>query len=229
MIVYGWNSKLIKHAPLENIDCENCHQKTTLIGIHSNYVHIFWIPVFPYSKKATMVCGSCNHVTTEKHMSPDFKAKIKALKSTVPLPKYHFSGLGIILALAVYFTFISHKNNVTQSEYIKAPLAGDVYVLKNDEEPTKYKYSLLKVQGFEEDSMLLSPNSFSYTNIPAKLDTEDGFYNYTIKVAKNKIVELHEKGELKKVIRNYSSGFNRVLEYTADEEVTDESDLAYEQ
>lgn len=228
MIVYGWNSKLIKHAPLENIECENCHQKTTLIGIHSNYVHIFWIPVFPYSKKATMVCGSCSHVTAEKQMSPDFKAKIKALKSTVPLPKYHFSGLGIIFAITVYFTFLSYKDDRSQSEYLKAPLVGDVYVLKNNDEPTKYKYSLLKVQGLEEDSVLISPNSYSYTKIPAKLDTDDGFYNYTIKIAKDKVAELHENGELKKVIRDYSSGFSRVLEYTADQEVTEESDLAYE-
>lgn len=230
MIIYGWNSKLIKHAPLENIECEHCQQKTSLLGIHSNYVHIFWIPVFPYSKSAIIVCTHCQHATGEKDMKPDFKARIKAIKGAVPVPKYQFSGLGIILALVVYFTFQSYRNDNVENEYLNAPLAGDVYVLRNDEEATRYKYYLLKVQSLEEDSILISPNSFGYSGIPAKLDAEDGFYDYSAKIAKTTLLEKHKNGELKKVIRdNNSTNFSRTIEYKEEEIITDEDGLSYEE
>lgn len=229
MIIYGWNSKLIKHAPLENVECESCKQNTTHVGIHSSYFHIFWIPVFPFSKKATLVCESCHHVTDEKNMASDFKAKIKALKSTVPLPKYQFSGLAIILALVVYFSIQGFVKEQLESSYLNNPETGDVYVLKDSEEVSSYKYYLFKVNGLGNDSLEISPNSFYYTNIPSELDPKDGFYDYTIKIAKADFLAMQENGELQKIYRDYSSstGFDRTMELNIEEALSNENDLSY--
>lgn len=214
MIIYCWNSKLLKHAPLENVECESCNQKSTQIGIHSNYFHIFWIPVFPYSKKASIVCTTCSHVTGEKKMPENFKNKVKALKGAVPTPKYHFAGLAIIAALVVYFTFENYNSDVKQQNFLQAPLAGDVYILKDNEESSEYKYYLLKVKGLEEDSLRISYNSFAYNKLPMKLDEEDGFYDFTSKIAKSEILDMVEKGEIKKVIRSYDAldGYDRTIQ-----------------
>src|SRR5690606_19188940 len=101
MIIYGWNSKLLKHAPLENMECESCSEKTTQIGIHFNYFHIFWIPVFPFSKKASIVCTTCSHVTGEKKMPENIKVNMRALQSVGPTPTHHFTGLAIFAMLII--------------------------------------------------------------------------------------------------------------------------------
>ena len=215
MIIYGWNSKLLKHAPLQNVPCESCKEETTQIGIQSHYVHIFWIPIFPYSKKASIVCTGCQHVTREKEMAPEFKAKVKTLKAAVPFPKYHFAGLGIIAALAIFFSFQSYDNDQKQQNYLQSPLSGDVYILKDDKEPSEYKFYLLKLLETETDSVFITYNSFGYTAIPKKLDPKDGFYNYTVKIAKSELTAMNESGALKKIERGYSTdkGFDRVVEY----------------
>lgn len=225
MIIYGWNSKILKHAPLENIQCENCGENATQLGIVSNYIHIFWIPFFPYSKKATMVCNNCSHVRTERKMPPDFKAKVKALKAAVPTPKYLFSGLGIVAALIVFISFSIYSSDQQQQQYLQAPVAGDVYVLKDNEEPSAYKYYLLKVKSLEEDSLLVAYNSFSYNGIPDKLESNDGFYDYTMKIAKADILDMDGRGEVQKIIRDYGDheGYNRTVEYEIAEELPEET------
>ncbi len=226
MIVYGWNSKLIKHAPLEYVACKNCQEKNTLLGIHAHYVHLFWIPIFPYSKKASLVCTNCQQITSEKEMTPAFKGKVKLLKGAVGYPNYHFSGLAILLVLAGWLTFQSHNNEKTQLSYIQVPLSGDVYALKDHEEPSDYKYYFLKVQDIEGDSLVISPNSFYYTAIPSELDQKDGFYNYAIKMARNEFLVMQEKGELKKIIREYKdiTGFNRTVEFAEEGAIVDLSE-----
>lgn len=220
MIIYGWNSKILKHAPLTSVECENCKESASQISITSYYFHIFWIPLFPYSKKATIVCNHCSHVTSEKQMSPDFKAKVKDLKAAVPTPKYLFAGLGVIAALIIFFSVNSYNTDQKQQNYLQTPLAGDIYVLKANDEVSEYKYYLLKVKGIEEDSLLITYNSFSYNGIPDKLEPQDGFYDFTLKIAKAEIVDMNGKGEIKKVIRDYSDkeGYNRVVEYVMEEE-----------
>lgn len=225
MIIYGWNSKILKHAPLENIECEHCGQKASQIGVVANYFHIFWIPLFPYSKKATIVCNHCSHVTSEKQMSPDFRAKIKVLKAAVPTPKYLFAGLGIIAALVVSFTVSNYFGDQKQQNFLEEPLAGDIYILKDNDEPSTYKYYLLKVKDIEEDSLLVSYNSYTYNGIPTKLEPQDGFYDFALRIAKSDIKTMDNKGEVKKIIRDYgdAEGYNRTVAFTMEEEAHSDS------
>lgn len=221
MIIYGWNSKILKHAPLENVECEHCHEKSSQIGIISNYFHVFWIPLFPYSKKATIVCNHCSHVTSEKQMSPDFKAKVSALKAAVPTPKYLFAGVGIIAALVVFFQVNSYYAEYEQQNFLQEPLAGDIYILKDNDESSAYKYYLLKLKNIEEDTLLVTYNSLFYNGIPDKLEPRDGFYDFAVRIAKSDIATMDGKGEIQKVIRDYgdNEGYNRTVEYVMEEEV----------
>ncbi len=230
MIIYGWNSKIIKNAPIETVVCINCQEKSSLMEIHSHYFHLFWIPVFPFSKKATITCNHCKHVTEEKHMVADYKSKLKALKSTVPFPKFHFLGLGLILLLGLFFTFQNYRHTQLENEYLHNPEAGDVYVLKNNEEKSDFKYYLIKVEGLEADSVLFSTNSYTYNNIPVKLDPKDGFYNISYRATKSTFLELYSNGELKKVIREKDmADFSRTLEYTEEETAEPEVITSFEQ
>lgn len=90
MIVYGWNTKNIKQAPLENYECPNCQQKQSVIIIFVKYVHIFWIPFVPLKKMAVTVCTNCKYEREEIGLTLGSSDTIQKLKSAVPIPKYFF-------------------------------------------------------------------------------------------------------------------------------------------
>ena len=215
MIIYGWNSKNIKQAELEAYNCPECGEKQSAIAIFSHYVHIFWIPIFPYKKSAKIACGHCQLATEEKSMPEEMKETIGQLKSSVSTPKSLFSGLLLLMIAVAFFSFRSFKNEQLEQSYIESPQIGDVYVLKDLEESSEYKHYFMKLNEIENDSLWVSFNSYSYTGIITELDPRDGFYNYEYPIHKSALQEFQQSGELKKIIRDYSSaaGFDRIVEY----------------
>lgn len=217
MIIYGWNSKIIKQAPLENYPCPNCQRNESHMIILAKYVHIFWIPVFPYKKSAMVFCTQCKLETHDEHaiMIGSDQRAIKKLKSAVALPIYLFSGLIIILLAIGYFTYAGAQDEKREAGYIETPEPGDVYLLKNDQDTTGYKYYLMKVRDVQVDSLWVSFSSYQYNGLVSKLDPEDGFYDVVFPMHKSVLSEFQKSGELQKVMRDYteSSGFNRDIEY----------------
>jgi hypothetical protein len=218
MIIYGTNSKLLKQAPLENQECDHCHEKDMQLLIYSSYVHIFWIPFFPYKKKAVLHCTHCQQVTEEKDISEEKKTLFKALKSSVSTPKYLFSGLVVLAILIVYINYRFRESKQNTLDYLKTPKIGDVYKLYDETEATEYKYYLWKVVDVKPDSLYVSASSFSYNRIPDELEPEDGFYNVYYAMDKDLLSEMYDKKEIKEILREYdeSSGFNRVVLYSLD-------------
>ena len=215
MIIYGWNSKIIKQAPLENLVCENCQEKNSFLTLYSKYVHIFWIPFFPYKKEAQISCAQCQKIFDEKSMPADQKEKIKALKRSVPTPKYMYSGL-FLLALAIgYFSYAGSQNKKKELTYLQEPQQGDVYKNYDETETTEFKYYLWKVTDVVGDSVYVSPSSYSYDGLPTKLEPEDGFYDAYFSVHKSLLKEMYDKGEIKTVLREYDpeTGFDRLIAY----------------
>ena len=217
IIFYGWKSKTLKQTPLEKVACSHCGHEHTHLTIFSKYVHIFWVPFFPYGKNATVSCSNCGHVAEEKNMAPEFLETVKKLKHAVPTPKYLFAGLGLAVIFSGFMFFQIPKDNAMETEYLEHPVIGDVYKLKDLEEPSEYKYFLWKVAMIADDSVYVTPNSYNYNQLPAKLDPNDGFYeNLAFAFHKQELMELRDQGEIKKVVRNYTdvSGFNKVLTMT---------------
>lgn len=218
MIIYGWNSKNIKQAPIENHKCGYCGDKNSQLAVIAQYFHIFWIPLLVYRKSIHVVCMSCKLYLEEKEFPPEdheFKQKLKTLKKAVRTPIYLYAGL-IVLAVGIgHVIFKSLQNNYLQSGYIQNPEIGDVYVLKDPDELSRYNHYLLKVEDIVGDSLHVTFNSFSYNSVIEELNASDGFYDVWYSMHINELHELDQSGELKKVIRDYStySGFNRVLEY----------------
>jgi hypothetical protein len=215
MIVYGWNTKNIKQAPLDNYECPNCQQKESVLVIFARYIHIFWIPVFPIKKAAIIVCNQCKHETDEKAINLGTQSTIKQLKATVPVPKYLFSGLVLILAAIGYFIYDGMQTDKLEQAYLDAPQQGDVYLIKNNDEPSEYNHYLLKVRETNGDSVWVSSSAFSYNGIVSELDPKDGFYDVMYAMHKNDIQEIKKAGDLKKVMRDYlpTAGFDREIEF----------------
>jgi hypothetical protein len=219
MIIYGRNTKNIKQAPLENHECPNCKERNSHVAVFAHYGHIFWIPLFPYKKTIQIYCSHCQLATEESAMQAEMKEKMKQLKSSVGIPKYLFSGL-VIIALAIsYFAYSGHQQGNLEAEYIANPQVGDVYIIKTLTEKSEYNHYLMKVNSIANDSLIVSFSSYSYNGLVDKLDPADGFYNVTYVIHKDEIKNFDLSGELKKVMREYSSsaGFDRIIEFKPEE------------
>lgn len=107
MIIYGWNTKSLRQALLENFECPSCKEKNSVLLIRAQYIHIFWIPLFPYRKTTDIVCPSYGFVLRKKEVGSDKKALVKQLKSAVPTPKYLFIGLLLIVLGVSYLVGLS--------------------------------------------------------------------------------------------------------------------------
>lgn len=215
MIIYGWNTKNIKQAPLPNHACPGCNESNAHLAVFAHYAHIFWIPLFPYKKTIQIYCAHCQLATEENTMQAEMRGKMKQLKSTVSIPKYLFSGLFIIALAISYFAYSGHQQGQLEEEYISNPQVGDVYIIKDSEEKSEYNHYLMKVNAIEPDSLIVAFSSYYYNGIVDKLDPADGFYNVAYAIHKDQIKNFDVSGDLKKVMRDYSlsAGFDRVVEF----------------
>lgn len=215
MIIYGWNTKNIKQAPIDFYECPNCKEKKSVLAVFASYVHIFWIPLFPYRKSAEIHCVNCQLVSTASGLDGKDKDAVKQLKAAVSIPKYLFSGAILIVLFASWITIGIIQDNQKEKSYLEEPQVGDVYLIKDSDEPSEYNHYFLKVGNVTEDSLWVSVSSYSYNGIVEALDPADGFYDIMYSIHKDFIKEYNASGAMKKVIRDYDSysGFDRVVEY----------------
>lgn len=216
MIIYGWNSKNIKQASLgDAYECPDCGQRHSVLAIFASYIHIFWIPIFPYRKQAQIVCMNCERVDEDKYLESDMKQKVRQLKGAVRIPWWMFSGLGIVLIFISSIFIRDFFDGQERASMISSPEVGDVYVIHDREETSEYNHYLMKVLTVTEDSLYVTVSSYSYNGIVNQLEREDGFYDISFGIHKDEIARQDESGELKRVYRNYTSiaGFDRVVEY----------------
>lgn len=175
----------------------------------------FWVPLFAYKKSATIVCTHCRNAVEEKYLGKESKDALKLYKSAAKQPWYLFSGL-ILIGLFIGYLIVNDQVETSHRKaLIGAPREGDVYLVKNTAEPSKYNHDFLKVRAIVGDSLWISPSSYSYRGIVTKLEPEDGFYSVMYAIHKSYLQELEEAGELKNVFRDYGTeaGFYRELQY----------------
>ena len=219
MIVYGWNSKVLKESPFPNHTCESCDSTNSFVVVSASYAHIFWIPLFPYKKKLDIVCGSCGLDTKPKYVSEEVKQLAKKLKSSVRIPFYLFSGVGVIGALVIYLIINGSLVGQKMEEFLQEPQANDIYFLYDKTEPTEFKHYLWKAREVKGDTVYITYNGFSYNKRPDELKQEDGFYNISVPMHKSALLKLYEQDELRTVQRGYDfgTGFGKEIELTEED------------
>ena len=218
MIIYGWNNRIIKKAQVEKLACPHCNSESVWAEVVAFYVHIFWIPLFPYKKSGQFTCSSCNSNVA----GDDLSETMKLMKKSVKLPFYLFSGLGIIVAFVAYMFVNSSIENKMELVYLSNPEKGDIYHIRDTEETSEYKYYLWKVDEVFKDSLYISQNAYSYNGLPEQLLDDDGFYDTYYVIDRSALEELHDSGELVKIQRDYGelSSFNRTIHHEMDSVTT---------
>ena len=77
MIIFGTKASNIGSFDVPKSKCEYCElESTQRISVFGKYAHIFWIPIFPTSKKAIAECTHCKRTIEQK----DFVLSVSPLK-----------------------------------------------------------------------------------------------------------------------------------------------------
>lgn len=214
MFIYGLGSKLLKEAPVENLSCSSCGHPSSVMSVHQRYFDLFWIPTFPIGKKIVLTCPNCEHITKEKKFPEHFKQSSKQLKSSLPTPKYMYSGLLIILLFLGYVGYGAYQSDQAKLDYIQNPQVGDVYNMYDETQETEYKYYYYKIATIEGDSIYTIVNDYYYNGVSYELDPADGFYEaFEIPFHKQELRDMYESGEIKAIYRQYGDSFNNTLTY----------------
>lgn len=156
MIFYGTKAAHLKSERVSGVKCSHCDQQTPHnISIYGKYAYLYWIPVFPMSKKGVSECQNCKATLEPKEMSEQLRLKYDNVKRDVKTPYTHWIGT-FILSILIGFVFYAgaqHEKDVV--EWIANPQQGDIIEYK----PTGY-YSTLKVTRVTNDSIFFAPNKY---------------------------------------------------------------------
>ncbi|MFY0604087.1 MAG: hypothetical protein JXQ93_09060 [Flavobacteriaceae bacterium] len=167
MIIYGTGAKNFGAKKLKGVKCENCESSKMYITGYCQYAHIFWIPLFPTSKKIFTICENCEEELPKKYIPKKTMDRIKLEKSGFKTPIYLFSGLIIITMLIFYGIYSSNKHDEEVAKNIANLESKDVLVFKNDDDT----YSFGKVEKVRNDTVFLSFSNYIFEGgSPSKYD-----------------------------------------------------------
>lgn len=170
MIVYGIRGKLLKNE-ISTVSCPNCNTANSIqMNVFQRWAHIFWIPFFPIGKTGVSQCLNCKQVLKLKEMPASLRLSYDNLKAQSSTPIWTFTGIGVIIVIAIFGYFGEKQTAKRISKWVLAPQKNDIYhvKLKNDH------YTLYKVDHIVGDTVYLALNKY-------ETDREDGLSDMAAK------------------------------------------------
>ena len=158
MITYGTNTKRLSKKRIPGEKCPSCESKDVYVIGLVKYTHIFWIPIFPYSKKVKPVCANCNLEINKKDIPQRMIDKISSEKKIYKIPFHLYSGAVIIASLIYYVIYSNSKHNEEVANNIKNLISKDVVVFKNKD----LSYTFGKVTHKKSDTVFFNFSNYVY-------------------------------------------------------------------
>lgn len=200
MLISGSRSVHLKTERSQVTSCPNCKANGTLVNtISSKHFHIYWIPIFAYSKPGSTKCESCGHVMKGFSMPEDVRDAYEDFREGTKPKFWQFTGTMIIAAIFLYL-FAGHVSIEAQEiAYIKDPMKGDVYYYEAD----NGDYSSMIVRARMSDSLFVSKNKFesSYSSGVEEIDYEVNYLEERVGYDISTILNMYYKGKIFKVYR----------------------------
>jgi hypothetical protein len=212
MLIFGTRGKILGGPPVQGQSCPNCGQSNYLSFGVVRYFHIFWIPVFPYSKKVGVECTNCKHTATGKEV-PDIlqdpvRPEIFSRNKTLPL----FTGSVLIAGVVAFGAYSAEQESSRDLAYIQNPVANDVYVMDFsqvfEDVDEGYRFGVMRVEAVDTSTIELIVSNYGYdrASIPAAdlrrdMGGADFFGQETMSVAREDLVEWKQSNVIRDVRR----------------------------
>jgi uncharacterized protein with FMN-binding domain len=162
MIFYGSRATLVASDTLYNAACPHCGTNGQTEGaVYARYAHVYWIPVFPMSKKATSECKHCLRTFVEGSDTLSLQPAYDDLKSRAKTPIWHWSGMALLVLAMVMGSISNNKSAEDRQKFIVQPEIGDVYHVKMSDG----NYTTMKIKAVTPDSVSMFLNTLSVNKI----------------------------------------------------------------
>ncbi|MDQ2769191.1 MAG: hypothetical protein M3Y54_01660 [Bacteroidota bacterium] len=202
MILYGFKGSLLSTTTLPGAACPACNSFNTVqTSVYSQYAHAYYIPFFPFSKKAVTQCASCQQGWEEKSLPPQLQSAVKTAKKSTRFPLWQWAGVGVLVVGLAWAAVAGQRHEHDRKAWLAAPHAGDLYTVHSPGDSTKF--SLLKVVSAHGNTVEVVANEFeidssdpvSELNAPAKYSKEsESLTQLDLQI-------MHNKGQLTDVTR----------------------------
>lgn len=201
MIIFGTRAKVLS-SDMQPLNCANCGTNGS-VHLHFvvRYFHIFWIPIFPVSKKGVTQCTHCKQVLNENQIPAAIKYEYFAAKKSAKTPVWLFTGLMLFGALIIFGMFSAGANKKQNLAYINDPKVDDVYEVKVD----GGDYTLYKISKVTADSVeVLVHNYFAQkSSALSKMKRKFGnsYSETTLSFSKPQLKAMFDKSDILDVDR----------------------------
>lgn len=200
MVIYGTGGKDLGTKQLDFEKCPSCGEKgkLQLQGI-SRYFTLFWIPVFPYSKKIFTFCNACEKEIPKEQYSRELQTTIATEKSHFKFPLTHFAGIFIIGLFIIWGIYQSNKHDEFVMNRIENLQKDDILILKK----SSSEYYFLEVVGNEDNEIYYLYSNYFLDQKPNNSDYEDGLKNQSdfmdtvvYYFTQNEIDSIYKQGDI---------------------------------
>jgi hypothetical protein len=199
MLIYGWRATCVASQNI-NTQCSECSANNSLsMHVFQQYLHIFWIPIFPFRKTGSSECSNCKQVLQKKDFSEELKEKYSQLKSISKTPFWTFTGVLLIIVIAIFMNFEEAENSKKNASLILTPMEGDVYEIKLGRE----EFTLYKVDFISGDTVYFRTHNYvsnqaGFDDLKAK---GEEFSDELVYLIKSDLAELLNDGSILNIER----------------------------
>ena len=199
MIFYGTKGKHLKSEKARAKQCNQCNEQTThTISIFGRYFYIYWIPVFPLTKKGVAECDTCKTTLAPKEMNEQLRLEYDNIKRETKTPLTFWTGSLVLIGLISFFIYSGSKHKEDVIDFIANPQKGDVI----DYKPSDF-YSTLKVTEVTNDSVFFVRNNYEIERKSKlyKIDKEKNYSTAVYSLSRNEYQTMFDKKEFLDVDR----------------------------
>jgi len=199
MIFYGTKGAHLKSDRVSNAKCNQCGEIGSHdVSIFGRYFYIYWIPIFPLTKKGVAECNNCKATVEPKEMSEQLRLKFDNINKNTKTPITYWIGSLIITGLIAFAFFSSSQHKKDVVDYIANPKAGDVIDFK----PSEF-YSTLKIVEVKEDSVYFVQNNYEIERKSKlyKIDKEENYSDAIYSLSKTEYKKMFDDKEFLDVDR----------------------------
>jgi len=197
IVLAGTTSYNQKTGTVNDVICPECDTSTIFTyRVLRRYTHLTFIPLFPVDTVIETQCAHCDRIFEYEKLPENIRSKMQQRESQSQFrtPIWMFSGTILLIGFLAYSGYNYFIVKDQTAEWIKNPIAGDVYDLKF----SNGYYSTLRIDKATNDSIFGTANDYQVSMFYETSDI-DKLENYTLKkerCSKSDLKKLYAEGEI---------------------------------
>jgi hypothetical protein len=169
------------------------------------YFHLYFIPVIPLKKKASVCCENCGHLYEGKEITNTIDTKLNRVKDRYPIrtPLWAFSGIIIITLFFCWAFWQSGRHDLAEGDYIRNPKKGDVYWTESHPKEYTTIYTTLRIDKVDKNNVYFTHNDTMVTKYTKVVTILEG-RRYTNKkgvYSRRQIEDLYKRDSIISITR----------------------------